>query len=333
MSPSKAARRQAANVTFHDQNPATGDARRELLEGLDRRQKVVDPKFFYDQRGSELFEQITRLPEYYPTRTEAGILDGFCQEIAGHCGPGCVLIEPGSGSSEKVRLLLDAVAPAAYVPLDISASFLQQAALRLGEEYPWLPIHAVCADFANHWELPDGLPEGRRIVFYPGSTIGNLDPEAARAFLKRLRHWVGDDGGALVGVDLHKCERRLAAAYNDGAGVTAAFNLNLLRHVNRVLGADFEPDRFRHHAFYDASRRRIEMHLVSEVAQVVRHESGVIRFARGESIHTENSYKYTNESFAALAAGAGLALRATWMDDAGLFAVHYLTPEGGGQPA
>jgi len=332
MRPMKPARRHTANVTFDNQHPAHGDARQELLEGLACAQKTINPKYFYDRKGSELFDQITRLPEYYPTRTEMAILDGCRQEIAGYCGSGCVLIEPGSGSSEKVRLLLDAVLPAAYVPLDISASFLQQAALRLGEEFPWLPIHAVCADFAHHRDLPGGLPPGRRVVFYPGSTIGNLEPEAAQAFLRRLRHWIGDDGGLLVGVDLHKSTERLAAAYNDAAGVTAEFNRNLLHHLNRVLGADFDPQQFRHHAFYDPSRRRIEMHLVSARAQTVRHDRGAIRFASGESIHTENSYKYTHESFAALAAGAGLALRATWSDDAALFAVHYLAPEGSAPP-
>jgi len=312
------------NVFFHDQHPAAGDSRREVLAGLQRQPKVVNPKFFYDTAGSALFDRITRLPEYYPTRTEIGILTDNAEEIANCCGRGCVLIEPGSGSSEKVRLLLEAMRPAAYVPLDISADFLYQSAQQLGAEFPWLRIHAICADFSHDWHLSTPLPAGRRVVFYPGSTIGNLEPAAAGRFLARVRDWMGADGGAIIGADLHKSTDILTRAYNDAEGVTAAFNLNLLESLNRLLGARFDRDSFRHLAYYDTEQRRIEMHLVSREEQVVPYEGGSIDFAAGETIHTENSYKYTREGFAELAERAGLVVRRTWLDSENLFSVHYL---------
>jgi dimethylhistidine N-methyltransferase len=237
-----------------------------------------------------------------------------------------VVIEPGSGSSEKVRLLLEALAPSAYVPLDISSEFLQQAVLKLGEEFPWLQIHAICADFASDWSLPEELPAGKRIVFYPGSTIGNLEPSAAAAFLKRMRQWMRHGGAMLVGVDLHKSTERLNAAYNDASGVTADFNLNLLRHLGEVLDAGFDLDKFRHRAFYDESRRRIEMHLESKVSHVVRGDGVSFEFAEGETIHTENSYKYTLDSFTELAATAGFTVQRSWLDEDALFSVNYLVP-------
>ena len=316
--------RPASNVHFHDAQPEQGDARGELLAGLEREQKTVNPKWFYDAAGSDLFEQITQLPEYYPTRTEIGILTANREAIAECLGSDCLLIEPGSGSSEKVRLLLDAVQPAAYVPLDMSAKFLHELALQLGEEYPWLQVRAVCADFNRDWPFPEDLPDGRRVVFYPGSTIGNLEPAAANAFLKRVRQLIGDDGGLLIGVDLHKSSERLTAAYNDSQGVTARFNLNVLQRLNDVLDAEFNTDAFTHNAFYNTDKRRIEMHLVSDAAQSVACNGEQIAFASGETIHTENSYKYTVESFAALAADAGLVLKQSWLDDEHLFSVHYL---------
>ena len=314
----------AANVSFHDAQPTPGDSRSELLDGLTRDQKAVDPKWFYDAAGSDLFEQITQLPEYYPTRTEIGILTDNRQAIAERCGPGCLFIEPGSGSCEKVRLLLDALRPAAYIPLDISADFLHESAHRLGEEYPWLQVHAVCADFNQGWPFPDNLPAGRRVVFYPGSTIGNLEPAAAVGFLRRVRQVIGDDGGLLIGVDLHKSSQRLHKAYNDASGVTAQFNLNILNRLNEVLDAEFDPALFSHRAFYNTEQRRIEMHLVSERDHSVRCNGSEIDFAEGETIHTENSYKYTVEGFAGLAASAGLSLQESWFDEGKLFSVHYL---------
>lgn len=314
----------APNVYFHHLQAAQVDDHGELLAGLTRPQKSVNPKWFYDADGSDLFEQITRLPEYYPTRTEIGILTDNRSDIARHCGKGCLFIEPGSGACEKVRLLLDDLEPVAYVPLDISEEFLRDAATALGREYPWLPVHAVCADFNDGWPLPDNLPAGRRVVFYPGSTIGNLEPAAAADFLRRVRQLIGADGGLLIGVDLHKSERRLNAAYNDSRGVTAQFNLNVLQRLNDELDAEFDPSGFSHHAFYNSEQQRIEMHLVSDVQQTVRCNGSRIEFAPGETIHTENSYKYTVEGFAGLAASAGLSLTQSWLDADRLFSVHYL---------
>lgn len=311
-------------VTFRDEHPPQADARQEILRGLARPQKTVEPKWFYDEHGSALFDRITRLAEYYPTRTEREILLQNREQISRRCGRGCLFIEPGSGSCEKVRLLLDTLRPAAYVPVDISADFLREAALRLGAEYPWLDIRAICADFNRDWSFLEDLPEGKRVVFYPGSTIGNLEPADAAGFLRRIRAVIGDDGGALVGVDLHKETARLNAAYNDAEGVTAQFNLNLLDRINQLADAEFDRTRFRHHAFYDPERQRIEMHLVSEGEQSVRCGDSVIEFTAGETIHTENSYKYTLDGFARLARKAGLEVEQSWVDDEKLFSVHYL---------
>ena len=314
-----------SNVHFHDAHPTLGDSRSELLQGLRQDQKTVNPKWFYDATGSDLFEQITQLPEYYPTRTEIGILSANRQAIAEHCGTGCLFIEPGSGSCEKARLLLDDLQPAAYLPLDISADFLHESALQLGEEYPWLRVHAVCADFNQGWPFPENTPDAKRVVFYPGSTIGNLEPQAAGDFLRRVREVIGDDGGLLIGVDLHKSSERLHAAYNDASGVTARFNLNVLNRLNQLLDAEFEEAAFSHQAFYNADEQRIEMHLISDSEQSVRCNGSSIDFASGESIHTENSYKYTVEGFAELAAASGLSLEQSWFDEDRLFSVHYLS--------
>ncbi len=314
----------ASHVRFEDQHPGQQDAGRELRRGLAQPQKTINPKFFYDAVGSELFDQITRLPEYYPSRTEKAILTTYRDQMAHYCGRGSVIIEPGSGSSEKIRLLLDALQPSVYVPLDISADFLQQAAQRLGEEFPAVEIHAICADFSHNWSLPVTLPAGKRVVFYPGSTIGNLEPEAAVTFLQRMRQWVAPGGGVLLGVDLHKSSDLLNAAYNDAAGVTARFNLNLLAHLNTVLGTRFDPAKFRHKAFYCEVRQRIEMHLVSVEKQTVVCGDETFAFETGETIHTENSYKYTPQGVRDLAERAGLSVAQSWLDEEALFSVHYL---------
>lgn len=318
------ASRKSDKVVFRNEHPDLSHSREEILAGLQTTQKTVNPKWFYDEYGSQLFDQITRLPEYYPTRTEVAILTENREQISARCGHGCLFIEPGSGSSEKVRILLDTLQPAAYVPMDISADFLQSAALELGGEYPWLDIYAVCADFNQGWSFLDALPAGKRVVFYPGSTIGNLEPKLAAEFLIRVRDMMGENGGALVGVDTHKSTDRLNAAYNDSQGITAKFNLNVLRRLNEVMDAEFEEDSFSHHAFYNTEVRRIEMHLVSEREQSVRCNGGTVEFALGETLHTESSYKYTAKSFAALVEAAGLKLVQSWMDVDELFSVHYL---------
>ena len=313
------------NVLFEDQQPATGDNRAELIEGLSRKQKQINPKYFYDQLGSELFEKITQQHEYYPTRVEKAILSKHASEIANYCGKDCILIEPGSGSSEKVRLLLEKLQPAAYVPLDISADFLHQSAQKLGREFPWLSIHAICADFSSQWQARTELKSGRRVIFYPGSTIGNMKPESAQSFLSNLREWIGHDGSVLIGVDLQKPEHLLNAAYNDAQGVTAEFNLNMLNSINNLVNSDFNPDHFSHHAFYNNDQKRIEMHLVSERSQTVTIDDNLIHFDKGETLHTENSYKYSLESFTALCKGAGFTLEQSWLDEDALFSVHYLS--------
>lgn len=313
------------NVFFEDRQPAGSDSRAELLAGLRLPQKQINPKFFYDIKGSRLFDRITQLDEYYLTRSEIEILTTHAAELALCCGSNCVLIEPGSGSSEKIRLLLDDMQPAAYVPLDISAEFLYASALELGREFPWLQVHAICADFTDHWQDLTRLPKGRRVIFYPGSTIGNMHPDRAKGLLSELRQWIGDDGGVLIGVDLHKSAQRLNAAYNDAQGVTAEFNLNVLNSINKLADANFRKERFFHRAFYNRDLKRIEMHLVSKELQTVKVNGSAIVFDKGETLHTENSYKYTLESFTELSLSGGFAVEQSWFDKEGLFSFHYLT--------
>lgn len=320
------------NVTFDNQHPSVDDCHQEILQGLRQKQKIINPKFFYDARGSELFDQITRLAEYYLTRTEQKILNTYGAEIADCCGRHSIVIEPGSGSSEKIRLLLNELRPLMYIPVDISAAPLRQATLELARLFPWLRIHAICADFTDTRSLAGKLPAGKRVIFYPGSTIGNLDPHNAVTLLTHLRNWMGDGGGALIGVDLHKPTPQLQAAYNDAAGVTAAFNRNVLHHLNQLLGSDFDPMAFEHRAHYDEQLQRIEMHLVSRKSHRVNSPYGSFHFAAGETIHTENSYKYTVDGFARLAEQAGLRVMHSWLDEEKLFSVHYLQ-QGGRNPS
>jgi dimethylhistidine N-methyltransferase len=314
----------SGHFSFRDEHPNLGDGRTEILASLREHPKRLDPKWFYDERGSVLFDRITRLPEYYPTRTEMGILRENSGAIAQCCGVNSLLIEPGSGSSDKARLLLDDLRPAAYVPIDISADFLYESAQRLAKDYPWLDLYAICADFNAGWSFLDDLPPQRRVVFYPGSTIGNLEPAEAERFLERVAAVVGADGGLLIGVDTHKDAGTLNAAYNDSAGVTAEFNTNMLRRLNHLLDAEFREEAFEHRAFYNTDLRRIEMHLVSRETQRVNCGGEVLEFAAGETIHTENSYKYAPQDFAQLAERAGMTIERSWLDDDDLFGVHYL---------
>lgn len=313
-----------ANVVFDNRHPKSSDKLSEILSGLQQDQKCIDPKYFYDARGSGLFEQITRLPEYYPTRTERQILSKNAVAMSRICGQGCVLIEPGSGSSEKVRLLLDTLHPAAYVPMDISAEFLEKSALKLGAEYPWLNVHAICTDFVHQEKMPDGLPDGKRVIFYPGSTLGNMSPVQACGFLRQMGQWLNGDGAILVGIDMHKSKQILDDAYNDQLGVTAEFNLNMLNNVNSLTGSNFKVENFSHRAFYNETDYRIEMHLVSKLDHIVRVGHTDIKFTSGETIHTESSYKYTPESFQNISQRAGFSMRSSWSDDQQLFSVHYL---------
>jgi dimethylhistidine N-methyltransferase len=310
-------------------NPTTAQSATadEVLRGLRSPQKELPCKLFYDRVGSELFEQITSLDEYYPTRAELRILRESASEIAARLGPDCLLIEYGSGSSTKTRLLLDQLQrPAAYVPIDISRELLEQSAADLARTYHDLQVVPVCADYTAAVELPSRLPRhARRIAYYPGSTIGNFVPEDARRFMTRVAEVCGPDGGLVIGVDLKKDPLMLHRAYNDALGVTAAFNMNILVRLNREFGTNFAIDRFRHYAFYNPVFARVEMHLVSLAQQDVRLQNVDIHFERGESIWTEASYKYAPPEFATLAARAGWHVDQVWTDDRGLFSVQYLT--------
>jgi dimethylhistidine N-methyltransferase len=291
----------------------------DAIAGLSLPQKTLPPKYFYDDAGSRLFERICRLREYYLTRAELALTRAHLVSIARFAGKGCELVEYGSGESLKTRLLIRALRPSAYLAVDISEAALRGAERRLAREFPWLRIVTVNGDFSRPIELP--ASRSRRVVYFPGSTIGNLTPEEAQAFLSMTR---GQATKMLVGVDLRKDANVLHAAYNDSRLVTAAFNLNLLARINRELGADFDLDRFAHYAFYNAPLGRIEMHLVSLARQAVRIGRHRFAFDAGESIHTENSYKYSVEGFRALAARAGFAAGKVWLDRRGLFALHGL---------
>jgi dimethylhistidine N-methyltransferase len=314
-------------VSLHDLSPGQAASVAEVLRGLQSPQKELPCKLFYDEVGSRFFEQITALDEYYPTRAELRIMRAAATDIAARLGPECLLIEYGSGSSLKTRILLDHLErPAGYVPIDISREQLQDAAATLATSYPSLPILPVCADYTATSELPTALPPcTRRVAYYPGSTIGNFVPEDARRFLTRIAEVSGRDGGLLIGVDLKKDPLMLHRAYNDALGVTAAFNLNILARLNREVGANFALDQFRHYAFYNPVFARVEMHLVSLTEQTVRVGHTNIHFDRGESIWTEASYKYNPAEFAVLAARAGWRVEQVWIDDRGLFSVQYLT--------
>lgn len=317
----------APQLRLHDFTPAPANFRSDVIHGLQQPHKALPSKFFYDEQGAQLFEQITRLDEYYPTRTELAIMRHHVAEMAALLGPRCLLIEYGSGSSTKTRLLLDALKePAGYVPIDISKAQLLDAATELAARYAGLEVLPVCADYTSYYEVPvPEQPVARRVVYYPGSTIGNFHPEQAQQFLQSVAALCGPNGGLLIGVDLKKDPVLLHQAYNDALGVTAAFNLNLLTRINHELGADFQLDRFRHYAFYNAQANRIEMHLVSLSEQTVLLGDNEVRFKRGESIWTESSYKYNRDEFARVADGAGFAVERVWTDATELFSVQYLT--------
>lgn len=316
----------ATGIRFLDLAPAMTSFRDDVLEGLGRRPKALAPKYFYDAVGSALFDAICGLEEYYPTRTETALIERHGAEIAAELGSASALIEFGSGMSRKSRILIEALAPAVYVPIDIARETLLAAADRLAFGFPQLPIVAICADYSRPLATPplDEFAPRRRVIFFPGSTIGNFDPPEAVAFLRNAAAIAGAGGALLIGVDLKKDVTLLEAAYDDPQGVTAAFNRNLLARINRELGADFEVRAFRHRAHYAKARSRIEMHLESERAQRVAIGERTFDFERGETIHTENSYKYSVEEFQALAGEAGFCARRCWVDDRRLFSIHYL---------
>lgn len=322
----------AGAIAFHDLAPRQEGFEEALVRGLSQGarggSKAIPCRFLYDARGSALFDAICELPEYYPTRTETGILRARAGEIADLAGPACQLIELGSGSSTKVRILLDALtAPAAYVAIDISGEHLRRAAEAVAADYPDLNVAAVCADYAQPFALPQIEGGRRRLGFFPGSTIGNLTPDEAEAFLTLWAERLGPGSAMIVGVDLKKDRAILEPAYDDAAGVTAAFSLNVLARANRELGADFDLEAFRHSALWREDRGRIEINLVSLKAQAATVGGRSFAFAEGEAVHIEDSCKYSVEEFRALARRAGFQPLECWTDTAGLFSVHYLATD------
>ena len=307
--------------------------RGEILSALTSSPRRLPSRFFYDARGAELFEAITRTQAYYPTRVETGILRANASELARHMGPRARIVELGTGSSIKTQILLDAVAlPATYIPVDVSGAQLRSAAARLRQRYAGLTVLPICADYTRRVVLPAARPnDGRTVVFFPGSTIGNLEPVEARDFLRRLAPAASGETLLIIGVDCTRDHDRLHHAYNDPEGITAEFNLNILSHVNRILGSDFDPDGFRHHAFYNSAASRIEMHLISMRAQLITvpepFTTGAawrLALRADESIVTEHSYKYEDAEFQRLACAAGYAPVGVLRDPARQFAVHLL---------
>src|SRR5579862_7008735 len=293
----------------------------DVIAGLTAKPKRLPPKYFYDAAGSALFERITQLPEYYPTRCELALLRAHAPAIASLFPPGCALIEFGSGSSKKARILFGAAATVeGYVPVDISGDFLQQDAALLRRDFPHLAVYPVIADFTQPFAVPLVLATLPRVGFFPGSTIGNFEPHEAARFLRHAGVILGHGAVLVIGVDLVKDTKMLCPAYNDAEGVTAKFNLNLLARINRELGANFDLSAFEHHACYNGEQKRIEMHLASTRRQKVKVGGKAFTFLFNETIHTENSYKYTIESFQAMARGTGWSPLKTWSD--GMFAVH-----------
>lgn len=317
-------------VQLYDLHPPLDDFRAEVLAGLTQPQKTISPKFLYDKQGAELFDQICQLEEYYLTRTEMAILQTYAAEIAELIGDGA-LIEFGSGSSHKVRILLDAMLhlPSphlpTYVALDISKQHLQESCLNLAQSYPNLETIAICTDYTQPFDLPkiSSIQQKHKVGFFPGSSIGNLEPQAAVEFLRHAATLLQPHGSLLIGVDLKKSKAILEPAYDDGKGISAAFALNLLTRINRELGADFVLEQFAYQAFYNPVGR-IEMYIVSLQDQVVHLDGLEIPFSKGETLRTEYSYKYSIEEFQQLARSAGFHPKQVWTDENHLFSIHYL---------
>jgi dimethylhistidine N-methyltransferase len=319
----------ATGANDHHPDDARSAFARDVVTGLTQQPKQLPPKYFYDEAGSHLFEQITLLPEYYPTRTELKILRDRGAEIASIIPQASALVEFGAGATTKVRLLLQQCAFGAYVPVDISGTFLNDQADALRDDFPNLAVHPVVADFTTPFALPEAVKDMPKVGFFPGSTIGNFDPDEAAAFLRSASDILGHGATMIVGVDLEKDERILHAAYNDAAGVTAQFNENVLQRINRELGGDFNLSAFTHRAIYSDEHHRIEMHLVSMETQKANVCGQTFSFQSGESIHTESSYKYSVERLQSLARDAGWTPQATWTDDGKLFSVHALRVSAG----
>ncbi len=295
-------------------HPSNLQLRDEVTAGLLMQPAQVSPKYFYDALGSALFAAICELPEYYLSRTEATIFNTFMPEIAAAAGTGSTLIDLGAGNCAKAAGLFPALQPAHYVAVDISVDFMRDAISQLQQRFPHIKMTALGMDFSSSLPLPDAVPRNKRLFFYPGSSIGNFTPDEALAFFRRVRAACDNEGGLLIGVDLIKDPAVLNAAYKDALGVTASFNLNLLLHLNKLLGADFDIGAWQHYSFYNTAQNRIEMHLQARHALTVTWQGGIRHFAKGERIHTENSYKYTPDNFVQLLQQSGLSVTQTWSD-------------------
>jgi dimethylhistidine N-methyltransferase len=313
-------------IRLHNFKPGQERFRAEVLSGLSKAQKELPSKYFYDEQGSQLFERICSLDEYYIPRTETAIMEACIEEIVELLGPNVLLIEYGSGSSAKTRILLDRLRDlAAYMPIDISQEQLLQATTELASDYEGLEVIPICADYTSYFEMPVlKRPCERKVVYFPGSTIGNFELVQAGYFLEHVAGVCGPGGGLLIGVDIKKDPDILNRAYNDNKGITAAFNLNLLGRINRELDSNFRLELFEHYAFYNPREGRVEMHLVSLNDQAVQLDGTTISFARGESIWTESSYKFNTDEFQRIAAAAGFKVEHVWTDSQQWFSVQYL---------
>ena len=310
------------NYVLYDYHPPSDNFKEDVLEGLNSSPRSIPPKYFYDQQGSRLFDQITRLHDYYPTRCELEIFKTYAADILKHIGADCIFIEPGAGNGDKARKLLKILHPSVYVPIDISRHHLINAAKKLAQDYPGIKFSAVCSDFTGDLHLPDDLPKGKRVMFFPGSSIGNFHPDEAVAYLTKLATHAGERGQLLIGVDLKKDEKILQRAYDDCEGVTEKFNLNLLARMNNELSSDFDLNTWQHLALYNQVYSRIEMHLLSLCPQLVAIEDEEFYFDENDTIHTENSYKYSVDEFQALADKAGFKNKKVWLDEKKYFSVH-----------
>lgn len=321
-------RKTASDRSSNDQDSTdqTGLIAAEVLAGLARTPKQVSPKYFYDQYGSALFDAITELDEYYLPRVEKEILTGHRDEICQTIGPGVTLVEPGAGSCEKIKWLLPDLEPCAYVPMDISSEHLQASASALSEQYADLKVTPQVCDHTRGIELDVDVHDAPPVFFYPGSSVGNFEPPEATEFLREMRAQMNGAGGLLIGVDTKKDTDVLHAAYNDAAGVTAQFNINVLNNLNHLLDGDIDSDRFEHHALYNETLGRIEMHLRCKQSHEARLAGQQVQFAEGELVHTESSYKYHPDEFVDLAEQAGFVKRKLWQDPRGWFAVMYFEP-------
>jgi len=316
-----------ARLAVLDLEPAKSEFLSETISGLSRMPRTLPCKYFYDERGAALFQNICDLPEYYITRTETAILRLYAHEMAQCIGARCELIGLGTGAGTKTRILLEELeAPAVYIPIDISKQQLRQSTAQFHQLFPQLEILPLCTDYLQPFDLPSPVrASAHKIVYFPGSTIGNFEPQEATEFLGRIIDLCDKDGGLFIGVDLQKDPAVLERAYNDSRGVTARFNLNLLRRANHELQADFDLERWRHRAIYNSAAGRIEMYLISQIDQTVHIANHEFRFRSGEKIITEFSYKYTPEGFTALARDAGFEFARIWTDEARLFGVFYFT--------